>query len=39
LTACPDLHGYIVWRSQAVNAMFIAAPVAFCADGNAVGVS
>jgi hypothetical protein len=31
LTTCPEFD--IVWRSQAVNAMFIAAPVAFAQMG------
>jgi hypothetical protein len=38
--ACRELNNmmYIDWRTQAVNAMFTAAPVAFRAKGNADGV-
>jgi hypothetical protein len=38
--ACRELNNimHIVWRIQAVNAMFTAAPVTFRAKGNADGV-
>jgi hypothetical protein len=39
MTASPEFDViYIVWRSPAVNPMFIAAPVAFRANGSADGV-